>query len=238
MQTFYRTATLDELVGRTLTARRFALIVLTGFAALAMLLAAAGLYGVLTTIVSQYRREIGVRVALGADWADIVRLVRVARAGGFRRWRRRRSRWSPRWRAPAHAVPVQRRADRSDRDRRGCRAHARDLGDRLLPARPAGSKRGPGGSVENASRAAYLAQSSITRRSSRWRGVAGRRLDRQVGLKNRLERGLQVRVGPKLVARSANLPEHLNGGWMPASSWRRISLQRQSDVGGLERLCP
>jgi putative ABC transport system permease protein len=75
LQTFYRTATLDELVGRTLTTRRFALIVLTGFAALAMLLAAAGLYGVLTAIVSQYRREIGVRVALGADWIDIVRLV-------------------------------------------------------------------------------------------------------------------------------------------------------------------
>jgi putative ABC transport system permease protein len=75
LQTFYRTATLDELVGRTLTTRRFALVVLTGFAALAMLLAAAGLYGVLTAIVSQYRREIGVRVCLGADWADIVRLI-------------------------------------------------------------------------------------------------------------------------------------------------------------------
>jgi putative ABC transport system permease protein len=78
LQTFYRTATLDELVDRTLVTRRFALIVLTGFAALAMLLAAAGLYGVLSTIVSQYRREIGVRIALGAAWLDILQLV-VAR---------------------------------------------------------------------------------------------------------------------------------------------------------------
>ena len=78
LQTFYRTATLDQLVERTLTTRRFALIVLTGFAALALLLAAAGLYGVLSAIVSQYRREIGVRMALGAGWTDILQLM-VAR---------------------------------------------------------------------------------------------------------------------------------------------------------------
>jgi putative ABC transport system permease protein len=78
LQTFYRTATLEELVDRTLITRRFALVVLTGFAALALLLAAAGLYGVLSTIVSQYRHEIGVRMALGAAWLDILRLI-VAR---------------------------------------------------------------------------------------------------------------------------------------------------------------
>lgn len=75
LQTFYRTATLDELVARTIATRRFALYVLVGFAALGLVLAAAGLYGVLTALATQQRREIGVRVALGATWLDVVRLV-------------------------------------------------------------------------------------------------------------------------------------------------------------------
>lgn len=75
LQAFHRTATLDELVGRTVSTRRFALVVLAGFAVLALLLAAAGLYSVLTAIALQYRREIGVRMAIGATWLDIVRLM-------------------------------------------------------------------------------------------------------------------------------------------------------------------
>ncbi len=132
MQTFYRTATLEELIDRTLITRRFALIVLTGFAALALLLAAAGLYGVLSTIASQYRKEIGVRMALGAAWLDILSLVVMrglvvsAIGVGGRPGRRARRREA------AARIPVQRDADRSSGDRRRRGVDADDRGDRVL----------------------------------------------------------------------------------------------------------
>jgi putative ABC transport system permease protein len=74
-QSIYRQATLDELVTKTVSTRRFALTVILGFAALALLLAIAGVYGVLSAIMTTRLREVGLRVALGASRWDIVRLV-------------------------------------------------------------------------------------------------------------------------------------------------------------------
>ncbi len=74
-QTIYRSATLDELVAKTVSPRRFALAVIIGFAGVALLLAIAGVYGVLSGIMTSRLREVGLRVALGASRGDIVRMV-------------------------------------------------------------------------------------------------------------------------------------------------------------------
>jgi putative ABC transport system permease protein len=67
--------TLDEVIGASLTQRRFNMTLLAVFAGIALVLALAGIYGMVTFAVAQRTQEIGIRVALGASGGEVLRLV-------------------------------------------------------------------------------------------------------------------------------------------------------------------
>src|SRR5262249_44380772 len=75
----YAVTTLTDAIAETISAPRINTILLTSFAATALLLAAIGLHGMLAQFVSQRRREIGLRIALGARPSDV--LAEVLRHG-------------------------------------------------------------------------------------------------------------------------------------------------------------
>jgi predicted permease len=74
-QFVYDVQTFEEIISKSLAAQRFSMILLGVFAALALLLASVGIYGVISYVVGQRTHEIGIRLALGAERLHILRLI-------------------------------------------------------------------------------------------------------------------------------------------------------------------
>src|ERR1044072_139438 len=71
----YNATTMNESISASLSRRRFAIVLLDSLAALALLMASLGLYGVISYLVERRTQELGIRIALGAQSWSVLRLV-------------------------------------------------------------------------------------------------------------------------------------------------------------------
>jgi predicted lysophospholipase L1 biosynthesis ABC-type transport system permease subunit len=66
---------MEEIVANSISRQRLTMMLLSGFSALALVLSAIGIYGVISYLTGQRTREIGIRVAMGASGSDVLRMI-------------------------------------------------------------------------------------------------------------------------------------------------------------------